>query len=592
MPELEVPVLIVGGGAAGLTASMLLSDLGIESLLVSALPTTSVLPKAHLLNQRTMEILADAGVADEIYAQGTPRANMSHTAFYAGFAGRPDAGRRIGRLEAWGGGGADPDWEAASPRASTNLPQIRLEPIMRAHAERGAPGMVRFGHELRSFAQDADGVTSVIRDHDAGVDYSVRSDYLFACDAGRRIGPELGVDMVGLRDAGSMVSIHLTADLSAWATDPEVLIRWIWIPHMARLATLVPMGPTRWGPDSEEWVFHLNYAFEDPRSLDDATVEADMRAALGIGDHPVETHLMTRWELMGVVASTLRVGRTFLLGDAAHRHPPTGGLGLTSATQDVHNLCWKVGAVLAGVGSDGLLDSYEPERRSSVQWNVDNSVDSALNHVVIGEALGLTDPTLTPDEGWERIGRLWSDDPDDDDYRRTVRRAIASQSMEFRKLNVEYGYTYDSDAIVPDGSDPEPGPDPVRTYRPATRPGSPLPHAWLEGADGGRRSTIDLVRPGRFLLIAGEDGSAWTDAARDVAARNGLPLDAVRIGHLDGDYLDPRCRWLAVRGFGPDGAILVRPDRFVAWRSAGSASDPRGTLARALGQVLCRDVHA
>ena len=298
MTDLESPVLIVGGGGAGLTASMLLSGLDVPSLLVSALPTTSVLPKAHVLNQRTMEILADAGAADAIYAQGTPRANMSHTGFYAGFAGWPGAGRRIGLVEAWGGGGADLDWEAASPLASTNLPQIRLEPIMRDRAEQLAPGMVRFGHELVGFEQDDEGVTSTIRERETGAEYSVRSAYLFACDAGRKVGPQLGVEMVGARDLGNVVSIHMTADLSPWATDPEVLIRWIWVPHMASLATLVPMGPTRWGPDSEEWVFHLIYAFEDPRALEDAEVEADMREALGIGDHPVEVHLMTRWELM------------------------------------------------------------------------------------------------------------------------------------------------------------------------------------------------------------------------------------------------------------------------------------------------------
>ncbi len=590
MADIEVPVLIVGGGGAGLTASMLLSQLGVESLLVSALPTTSVLPKAHLLNQRTMEILADAGVADEIYAQGTPRANMSHTGFYAGFAGWPDAGTQIEILEAWGGGGSDPDWEAASPRASTNLPQIRLEPIMRRHAEQLAPGMVRFGHELVSFDQDDDGVTSTVLDHESGTEITVRSAYLLACDAGRKVGPQLGVEMVGIRDVGSVASIHMTTDLSRWARDPEVLIRWIWIPHMARLATLVPMGPTRWGPDSEEWVFHLTYSVGDRRALDDATVEADMREALGIGDHPVTVHLVTRWELMGVVASSLRVGRTFMLGDAAHRHPPTGGLGLTSATQDVHNLCWKIAAVLNGAASDGLLDTYEPERRSSDQWNVDNSIDSALNHMVIGETLGLVDPDLTPEEGWTTVGRLWNGKPEDEEYRHQVRRAIESQSMEFRKLNVEYGYTYDSTAVVPDGTPSELPPDPVRIYRPSTRPGGPLPHAWLRTIDGERRSTLDLVRPGRFLVIAGEEGEPWIEAASTLNDVGGLPVDAVRIGHADGDYLDPRCRWLDVRGFGPHGAILVRPDRFVAWRRSGHSDYPRGELSRAFELVLCREV--
>jgi 2,4-dichlorophenol 6-monooxygenase len=587
-----VPVLIVGGGGAGLTASALLSQLGIESLLVNALPTTSILPKAHVLNQRTMEILSDTGVADEIYRQGTPAEQMSASAFYAGFAGHPDAGRRLAKLECWGAGGADHDWAAASPCATTNLPQIRLEPILRARAEELAPGRVRFHHEVQSIEQDDESVTAVVLDRDSGDTYTVKASYLMACDGGRTIGPSLGVEMVGIRDAGRQISIHMTADLSMWATDPDVLIRWIWIPHQGTLGVLVPMGPTRWGPESEEWVFHLNYPMDDPRSLDDAKVEADMRAALGIGDHPVTIHKTTRWTLDGVVASSLRVGRVFLAGDAAHRHPPTGGLGLTSATQDVHNLCWKIAAVLTGTAGEGLLDSYEPERRSSVQRNVDRSLESAMNHLVIGDALGLIEPDLTPDQGWERVQRMWGDDPADDAYRANARRALASQSMEFREHNVEYGYTYTSTAIISDGT-PEPAsPDPIRIYQPSTRPGSPLPHAWLDGTEGRRISTLHLVRPGRFLLITAEHGEAWAEAARELATLHDIPLDVASIGHLDGQHLDPRCRWLHLRGIGEDGAILVRPDRFIAWRTAGESDDHRSELAAALGTILQRGLTA
>ena len=105
MSDVEVPVLIVGGGGAGLTASMLMSQFGIDSLLVSAWPTTSILPKAHVLSQRTMEIFREVGIADTVYAASTPAENMRATAWYAGLA-RPNDnyGRQIGRLEAWGAG--------------------------------------------------------------------------------------------------------------------------------------------------------------------------------------------------------------------------------------------------------------------------------------------------------------------------------------------------------------------------------------------------------------------------------------------------------------------------------------------------------
>jgi 2,4-dichlorophenol 6-monooxygenase len=590
MDDREVPVLIVGGGGAGLTASMLLSQLGVDSLLVNARPSTSDLPKAHVLNQRAMEILGDAGVACTIYARGTPLENMRATAWYAGFAGeRSAAGRKVGQMEAWGSGYTDTDWISASPCPSTNLPQIRLEPILREQAEKLAPGRVHFHHEVVDLRQDAAGVTARVRPPDEASEYTVRSRYLLACDGGRTVGPALGIEMEGQRDLGQEISIHMTTDLSPWARDPEVLIRWIWLPDSGTLAVLVPMGPERWGPDSEEWVFHLNYPSDDPRALDDAVIEADMRRALGIGDHPVGIHKITRWTLEGVVASRLRMGRVFLLGDAAHRHPPTGGLGLNSAIQDAHNLCWKLAAVLAGRASDDLLSTYEPERKPVVARNVERSVESAMNQFTIGQALGL-EPGGDAEKNWASLERLWSGRTEDAAFRHRALRAIATQSMEFREHNIEYGYTYTapSAAIVPDDSaTPEPI-DPIRVYRPSTAPGHPLPHAWLDAEDGSRLSTLDLVRPGRFLLIAGEEGAAWCEAARSVAEKMDIPLDAVGIGHLDGDHLDPRCQWLQRREISAEGALLVRPDRFVAWRSAAGSGAPEANLARAFETVLRR----
>ncbi len=181
--------------------------------------------------------------------------------------------------------------------------------------------------------------------------------------------------------------------------------------------------------------------------------------------------------------------------------------------------------------------------------------------------------------------RIWSGRPEDAEHRAQVMRAIRMQSMEFNELNVELGYTYESEAIVPDGSAaPEPV-DPIRVYEPSTRPGSPLPHAWIDDEAGNRRPIKDLVEPGRFLLIAGEDGESWCEAAAQLADA-GVPLDAVRIGHVDGDLYDPRSIWAERRGIGTEGAILVRPDRFVAWRNPGAAEQPLDELSEALGQVL------
>ena len=430
-----------------------------------------------------------------------------------------------------------------------------------------------------------------MRDNATGEQYLVSSEYLLAADGGRCCAAKIGVTYEGLGVLTESATLHVSADLSRWATDPDVLIRWIASPQWGALVVLVPMGPERWGPDSEEWVIHVNYAVGDPRAQSDAQVEADVRGALGLEDVPMTIHKVTRWSVDAVMASAFRVGRVFLLGDAAHRHPPTGGLGLTSAIHDAQNLCWKLAAVLAGTASDELLDTYEPERRSADERNAQRSLENAVNQFAIMGALGLS-PEQTPEENWASLRRMWSGRPEDAEHRGAALRAIRMQSMEFGELNVEFGYAYDSPAVVPDGS-PAPEPvDDIRVYEPSTRPGAPLPHAWIEDDDGRRRAIKDLVTPGRFLLIAGEDGGAWCDAARRLAADAGVPLDAVRIGHVDGDLFDPRSTWLRHRGIGPQGAVLVRPDRFVGWRSLGASEQPLDDLAGALGRILARpDIH-
>jgi 2,4-dichlorophenol 6-monooxygenase len=586
----EVPVLIVGGGGAGLTASMLLARQGVEHLLVSARPQTSDLPKAHILNQRAMEVLDDVGVADAIAQRSTPAGQMAATAYYAGFAGPgPDYGRRLARLESWGAGGADEHWRAASAWRQLNLPQIRLEPLLKAQAEELSPGRIRFHHELVGLEQDSESVRATVHDHASGRDYVVRCDYLLGADGGRRVPGLAGIGYEGLGMVTQTATLHVSADFKQWAPDPDVLIRWIFSPQAGALVVMVPMGPERWGPASEEWVIHLNYPADDPRAQSDAQVEADARTALGVPDMPWKIHKVTRWSVEAVMASAFRAGRVFLLGDAAHRHPPTGGLGLTSAIHDAQNLCWKLALVLAGDAAPALLDTYEAERRPVDERNAQRSLENALNHFEIATALGVSHEN-TPEQNMELLRRMWSGRSEDAAHRSSVLRAMRAQSMEFSELNVEYGYGYHSSAVVPDGSAAPTAADDVRVYQPSTRPGAPLPHAWIDDEDGNRRPVKDLVAPGRFLLIAGEDGYSWCEAARQLASGAHVPIDVVRIGHLDGDLYDPRCGWLRHRQIASDGAVLVRPDRFIAWRHPAGTTEPQAALSAALSQILARPV--
>jgi 2,4-dichlorophenol 6-monooxygenase len=589
--DIEVPVLIVGGGGAGLTCSMLLAQLGVESLLINSLPITSILPKAHVLNQRTMEILSDVGVAEAIYAKSTPAENMAAMGWYGGFAGPdPDYGRLIGKLETWGCGYTNLNWVLASPCRSANLPQIRLEPIMKARAEALNPGKIRFHHELIDLEQDDEGVNARIRNHDSRTEYSVRSRFVLGCDGGRTIARLLGISYEGMGVVAQVATAHVSVNLSKLARDSDVLIRWIWCPAIGEMAVLVPMGPTHWGPDSEEWVFHVTYQGEGPKNLTDERIEQNMRLALGIGDLPMTIHKITRWAMEGVLASKFRADRVLLVGDAAHRHPPTGGLGLTSGIQDSHNISWKLAAVLKGQADVALLETYEAERRPVDARNIERSMQNSLTHLEAGRAFGIA-PGASQDTNWAQLKRIWSARPEDAAHRTAALRAIRKVSMEANELNVEYGYRYQSAAVVPDGTPEAPAIDDIRLYEPSTRPGSPLPHAWIDDEGGNRRALKDLVAPGRFLLIAGEEGQEWCTAAQMLAALNNLPVDAVRIGHLDGDLFDTRLAWAQFRGITAKGAVLVRPDRVVAWRYAGASPDAASALAAGLGKVLGRTLR-
>ncbi|MFI5001966.1 MAG: FAD-dependent monooxygenase, partial [Reyranellales bacterium] len=238
-----------------------------------------------------------------------------------------------------------------------------------------------------------------------------------------------------------------------------------------------------------------------------------------------------------------RDGPVFLAGDAAHEMPPTGGFGLNTGVQDVHNLAWKLGAVLHGMANEALLDSYDAERRPLAETITRNALANALS-----------------------MGR-------------TTRQssAVLPRREFLNEQGLIFGASYTSTAVVPDGTEPVAVGDPVTDYVPSARPGSRAPHVWLQRGEE-RLSTIDLVGP-HFLLLAGREGSAWREAARRIA------LAAYTIGQ-GGDLTDPDGNWHEVYGVGADGAVLIRPDGYVAWRRAAGAPECDRVLKAAIDGIL------
>jgi len=585
--DVEVPVLIVGGGGCGLTASIFLSELGVESLLVERHESTSHLPKAHYLNQRTMEIFRQHGIADSVYAVGTPLENFGKVRWRTSLGGDgPLDARTFYTMDGFGGGSLYDLYAADSPCLSSNLPQIRLEPILRRHAEDRAPGRVRFGHELVAFVEDAEGVTATVQDRAADSTYEVRAQYMIAADGGKTVGEKLGVTMQGPSGLLDMVSTHFRADLSDYA-DETCLITWFLNPDGAGSwgsGAMVPMGPT-WGKHSEEWVVHFTFGPDDPERFDEEAIVPRLKELLKLPDLELEVLKVSHWILEGVLADRYRVGRVFLAGDAAHRHPPTTGLGLNTAIQDSHNLAWKLAAVLKGQAAPSLLDSYEPERQAIGMRNVDWAMFTFLNHLVIDAGLGLI-PGQPPEANRAAMEAFFAETPMGATRRARAKEVIDTQRTEFQAHDLEIGFYYAEGALIPDGSAAPPSDPMGGKYHPTTRPGHRLPHAWLDRA-GERLSTHDLVSKDGFVLLTDPSGSAWVSAAEEAAEKFGVTVRAVTIGE-GGDCTDAEGTWARLREIGDGGAVLVRPDNHVAYRASGPVGDTRDALTRTLSTLLGR----
>jgi 2,4-dichlorophenol 6-monooxygenase len=586
MPDTDVPVLIIGGGGCGLSASIFLSNLGVDHLLVERHSSTSVLPKAHYLNQRVMEIFRQHGVAEAILEVGAPIEKFGKVRWVTSLGGDgPMDQKVIHQMDAFGGGATYERYAADSPVLSSNYPQLRLEPLLRAQAERRAPGNILYGHEVTDWKQVDGGVAVTILDRDSGESRTVRARYVIAADGGKTVGPRLGVNMVGPTNMVDMVSTHFTADLSQY-WDDGALITWFLNPEGKDSwgsGAMVQMGPT-WGRHSEEWVLHFAFQPDDPERFNEEAIIPRLRTLLKLPDLELKVHKVSHWILDRVVADHWRYGDIFLAGDAAHRQPPTSGLGLNTGIQDAHNLAWKLAEVLSGRASDALLDTYERERHPVSTHGADWALLAFMNHFVLDAGVGLI-PGAPPEANTGAFASLLSDTPMGESLRARATYVLETQQMEFQAHDVEIGFTYPTGAFVPDGSGKAPR-DPLgRVYTPTTQPGRRLPHAWLE-QDGRRVSTLDLVgAPGNYVLLTGAAHADWDEAVAIVKDKFGVAVTVAAVGAEDG-YRDAEGAWAEIRGVDEQGAVLVRPDQFVAWRTATAPGDPTTALSEAFATIL------
>lgn len=539
MTQIEVPVLIAGGGPVGMTLALNLARYGIRSLLLERNPATTRHPKMDLTNGRSMELFHRLGLDEALRDAGVPRANGFDILWITSMVGHDlyrfpypsaDEKTRIIREENDGSHGA---------QAPLRVSQIQIEPVLKRAIDANPLIDVRFGTRFERIVENGvDGVTAEIVDSQSGETSTVKCRFLAGCDGGgSRVRRGLGIALEGEENVAGAYMVHFRTD------DRELLQRWGPIYHLqSGLGTIIAQN--------DHDIYTLQAWLLPGMNPDEMTAEGVLEGWVGKA-FDYEILQANPWHAHFVVAEKYRDASTLLAGDSAHQFIPTGGYGMNSGIADAAALSWVLAANLQGWGGDGLLDAYDAERRPTAWWHL----EASRRHMGVRQQITMI---------YMEAGDLEGEGPEADARRADVAAKIAALgNAENESWGVEYGYRYDQSPVVA-GEGEAPAIDPL-TYVPSTWPGARLPHVFLE--DG----TALFDRLGLFFTLV-VLGDADTAPLEDAAKAQGVPLDVLRLDRPD------------LRAIYERGLILVRPDQHVAWRGDALPDDCAGLLRRVCGR--------
>ena len=527
MRHADLPVLIAGAGPVGLSASILLSRHRVQSLLLERHPGTSIHPKARGLNVRTLELFRVWGLEPAVRAAAKDL-ERARDVVWAPTLLSPEARRQPY-------GGADESQQTDSPTTNAGCAQDKLEPVLLEAARSYGLGDVQFDQEVIALEQDVDGVVATVVDRLNGRETKVRAAWMIAADgAPSPTRAMLGIRMVGPTALGHRMGIYFRADLREVGRNRPALLYVLSPPEGPGVMAAVNLA--------DLWLYMAPFRPDQGERIEDfseARCVQLVRSAVGAKSLDVEVLSTLPWAAAAATAERFRQGRVFLAGDAAHLIPPTGGQAMNVGIQDVHNLAWKLAGRTAGWAGAGLLDTYELERRP---FSVAVTEDASRNVAGFGQRA----------EQFSNRGRV-------------------------------LGVSYDSPAIIADGTDLPTVANPHIEFVPTARPGSRAPHMWLQRG-GKTMSLLDLYDTS-FVLLTGQSGQAWSAAAEQAVEKLRIPLRCYVIGR-QGDLIDESDEWPGLYGVRPDGAVLVRPDGHVAWRTPTMDVDPNNALISVFHRIL------